>query len=70
MKFDKILIQAAIIAIDLNETHTAYLLLIKALGRATKKGQPTGNILRALNALRSHHGRKPFFKWMQERVEA
>ena len=59
----KLTIRAAIVAIDMGETHSAYLLLIKALGIATKQGKPTGNILVALNHLRSAHGRRPFFSW-------
>lgn len=59
----KFIIRASIVAMDMGETHTAYLLLIKALGMATKQGKPTGNILVALNHLRSAHGRKPFFAW-------
>ena len=59
----KITIRAAIVAMDMNESHTAYILLIKALGIATKQGKPTGNILVALNHLRSAHGRRPFFSW-------
>ena len=57
------LIKAAIVSIDMGETHTAYLLMVKALGVATRAGYPTANILRTINALRSHHGRKPFFAW-------
>lgn len=59
----KSLIRAAIVSIDMGETHTAYLLMVKALGVATRAGYPTANILRTINALRSHHGRKPFFAW-------
>ncbi len=59
----KSLIKAAIVAIDANETHSAYLLLIKALGMATRAGKPTGQIMRALNALRCYHGRQPGFTW-------
>lgn len=59
----KSLIRAAIVAIDANETHSAYLLMVKALGVATRAGYPTANILRTMNALRCHHGRKPFFAW-------
>lgn len=57
------LIKAAIVSIDMGETHTAYLLMVKALGVATRAGYPTGQILRTLNALRCYHGRKPFFAW-------
>ena len=59
----KLTIRAAIVAMDMGETHTAYLLLIKALGMATKSGKPTGNILVSMNHLRQAHGRKPFFAW-------
>lgn len=59
----KITIRAAIVAMDINESHTAYILLIKALGMATRRGKPTGNIMVALNHLRLAHGRKPFFTW-------
>ena len=59
----KITIRAAILAMDMGETHTAYLLLIKALGMATKQGKPTAHILASMNHLRLAHGRKPFFAW-------
>lgn len=59
----KLTIRLAILAMDANETHSAYLLLIKALGMATRSGKPTGNIMRSLNHLRLAHGRKPFFAW-------
>ena len=44
----KLIIRAAIVAIDMGETHSAYLLLIKALGIATKQGKPTGYLSRSL----------------------
>ena len=59
----KITIRAAIVMMDMGETHSAYLLLVKALGIATRRGKPTGNIMVALNHLRTAHGRKPFFAW-------
>ena len=59
----KLIIRAAIVAIDMGETHSAYLLLIKALGMANRRGKPTGQIMSALNALRCYHGRHPFFSW-------
>ena len=59
----KITIRAAIVMMDMGETHSAYLLLVKALGMATRRGKPTGNIMVALNHLRLAHGRKPFFAW-------
>ena len=59
----KSLIRAAIVSIDMGETHTAYLLMVKALGVATRAGYPTANIMRTMNALRTAHGRKPFFAW-------
>ena len=59
----KITIRAAIVMMDMGETHSAYLLLVKALGMATRRGKPTGNIMVALNHLRTAHGRKPFFAW-------
>lgn len=59
----KITIRAAIVMMDMGETHSAYLLLVKALGMATRRGKPTGNIMVALNHLRLAHGRKPFFTW-------
>lgn len=59
----KLTLRLAILAMDANETHSAYLLLIKALGMATRAGKPTGNIMRSLNALRCHHGRQPGFTW-------
>lgn len=59
----KLTIRAAILAMDMNESHMAYILLIKALGMATRLGKPTGNIMVALNHLRTAHGRKPFFAW-------
>lgn len=59
----KFILRASIIAMDMGETHTAYLLLIKALGMANRRGKPSGNIMVALNHLRQAHGRKPFFAW-------
>ncbi len=59
----KLTIRAAIVMMDMGETHSAYLLLVKALGMATRRGKPTGQIMTALNALRCYHGRKPFFAW-------
>ena len=59
----KITIRAAIVMMDMGETHSAYLLLVKALGMANRRGKPTGNIMVALNHLRIAHGRKPFFAW-------
>ena len=59
----KLTIRAAIVMMDMGETHSAYLLLVKALGMATRRGKPTGNIMVALNHLRLAHGRKPFFTW-------
>ncbi len=59
----KLTIRAAIVMMDMGETHSAYLLMVKALGIATRAGYPTANILRTMNALRCHHGRKPFFAW-------
>lgn len=59
----KLTVRAAILAMDMNETHTAYILLIKALGMANRRGLPSGNIMVALNHLRQAHGRKPFFTW-------
>lgn len=59
----KLTIRSAILAMDMGETHSAYLLLVKALGMANRRGKPTGQIMRAMNALRCHHGRKPFFTW-------
>lgn len=59
----KLILRASVLAMDMGETHTAYILLIKALGMATKQGKPTGNILAAMNNLRAYHGRKPFFAW-------
>lgn len=48
----KFFLNAAIVAMDCNEHKTAYLLLCKALGRANRDKAPTGNIMRAMNALR------------------
>ena len=59
----KLILRASIVAMDMGETHTAYLLLIKALGMATKQGKPTAHILASMNHLRLAHGRKPFFAW-------
>lgn len=59
----KLTLRLAIVAMDANETHSAYLLLIKALGMATKQGKPTAHILASMNHLRLAHGRKPFFAW-------
>lgn len=56
----KLLLKLAVVLMDANETQSAYLILIKALGAANRSKAPTGQIMRAMNALRMHHEKVPF----------